>query len=259
MIWSHLVVEILYIASICNNRIISPKSINTPSNIPIPRTSDHIPPWVDIWSIWILFSPDIMPIFSITTIEPRSLEWMESYLTIIRLWPGEIDRMMSTIDVSSPEYTMSEFAKRIHIRRKLSIKYELPLPCIFRFATIWKIDPEYIHNFTSWLVSQRNMCHSPFIGNRISWKTRYEFYTMSIKYSGMNPCTSTRIPSFLRRIIVGSIWYRRIEIWWEFIRSSLDLLHEDNIWIISTDQILYLSFFLHSTETIYIPGDDTHK
>ncbi len=259
MIRSHLILQILYITSICNNRIISPESIDTPPYIAISRSSYWIPPWVHFWSIRILFSPDIIPILSIATIEPRSLQWMESYFSIIRLRPSEIDRIMCTIDISSPEDTMPKFSKWIHIRRKLCIEYELPLPSLFGFSTIWKIDPEYIYHLSSWLVSQRNMCHSPFIGNRISWKTGDEFYSVSLKYSGMKPCTRTRISSFLRRIIVGSIWNWRIEVYWELIRSSLDLLHENNIWIIHIDQILYLSFFLDGSETIYVPGDDTHK
>lgn len=258
MIRSHLVGKVLYIASICNNRIISPESINTPPYISFSRTSYRIPPRVYFRHIQIFLSPYIMPIFTSTAIKPRSLKWMESYLSIICLRPGQIDSMVRTVDISTPEDTMSKFAKWMHICRELSIKYEFTLPSFFWFSTIWEVYPEYINNFSSWFIGQYSMSYSPLIRDRISWKTGHELHSMSIRYSRMYPCTSTSIPCFFCRIIICSIWFWSIEVCWEFIRSSLDLLHEDNIWIIGADQILDFRFFLNGSESVNIPGDDFH-
>lgn len=41
--------------------------------------------------------------------------------------------------------------------------------------------------------------------------------------------------------------------------SSLNLLHEENIWILFTDEILEFSLVGRRTDTIHVPGDDTHK
>ena len=130
MIRSHLILEIFDLFSFCNYSIISPESINTPSHIAISRASYNIPPRVDLSNSWIDLPPDIMPAINSTGVEPCSLKRMESYFPIIGLWPSEIDRMVGTVDIPTPEDTISEGSERVHIRRELSIKYELALPCL---------------------------------------------------------------------------------------------------------------------------------
>jgi hypothetical protein len=41
--------------------------------------------------------------------------------------------------------------------------------------------------------------------------------------------------------------------------TCLDLLEEDNIWIVLFDQIFELSFVRDGADTVDIPGDDTHR
>jgi hypothetical protein len=76
-----------------------------------------------------LLSPDIMPSICRTVIEPGSFEWMESDLAIIGIGSSQIDRMVCTVDIATPEDAMPECSKRIHICGELSIKHEFALPC----------------------------------------------------------------------------------------------------------------------------------
>jgi hypothetical protein len=123
-----MILHILYIASIRDYTIISPESIDTPPDIAISRSSNWIPPRVYLRYSRIGLSPDIMPAHSRTSIEPGSFQRMKPDLPIIGLWSSQIDRMMSTVDISTPEDTMPEGSERVHIGTKFPIEYELALP-----------------------------------------------------------------------------------------------------------------------------------
>lgn len=180
MIWSHLVWHILYIASFCNNGIITPPIVDPPSHIGQSGTSDYIPPRIDISRIWIPRSPDIVPISCYTTIEPSSFEWMKSYFTIIGIWTSEINTVVCAIHITTPENTMSECTKRIYICWEFSIEYEFSLPCFFRFSTIWKIDTKYIHHWSRGLLGEDRVCYSTLIRYWIAGKTRCKFDSIRI-------------------------------------------------------------------------------
>ena len=94
--------EVFDLFGFCDDGVISPECIDTPSDIAISRTSDDIPPRVDICDSRIGLSPDIMPAIRHTTIHPGSLEWMESDLAIIGLRSSQIDGMMGTVDIPTP-------------------------------------------------------------------------------------------------------------------------------------------------------------
>ncbi len=142
MIGSILISQIVDHFYFREKRIITPESIDTPSDISLTWSSYWIPPRIYICLSQILLTPDIMPAILYTPIEPCSLKWMESYFSIILLRTSKIDRMMSTIDITSPDDRISTLSKRIHILRKFTIEYEFPLPRHFRFSTIWEINTE---------------------------------------------------------------------------------------------------------------------
>lgn len=145
MIRPHLNRQILYIASFCNNRIIPPKGINSPSDVSFTRSSYRIPPWVDFFLFRILFSPDIVPTLWFASIEPIPFEWMKTNLSIIFFWSCKINSLMGAIDISTPENAVSKFSKWVSILGKFSIKYQFSLPGIFWLASIWKIDSEDVY------------------------------------------------------------------------------------------------------------------
>ncbi len=171
MIRPHLILQILYIASFRKYIRISPECVNSPSNISISGSSHRIPPRIYLQHIWIFLSPDIVPTCYHARIEPSSLHRMESDFSIIRIRTSQIDRMMSTIDISTPEHAMTKLSERIGILSKFLIKYKLSLPCIFRFSSIGKIDSKYIKNISSRFICKNCVSYSPFIGCRISRKT----------------------------------------------------------------------------------------
>lgn len=65
---------------------------------------------------------------------------MESDFSIVLFRTSEIDLMVSTVDVPSPEDTMSLGTESIHILRELAVEDDLPFPCVFRFPTIREVD-----------------------------------------------------------------------------------------------------------------------
>ena len=76
---------------------------------------------------------------------------MESDFSIVFLRTCEIDLMMGTVQISSPEDMVSSITELIHAFRELMIKYDLSLPGIITFSTIWEIDSENIKNFSIFL------------------------------------------------------------------------------------------------------------
>jgi hypothetical protein len=45
----------------------------------------------------------------------------------------------------------------------------------------------------------------------------------------------------------------------DLIMSCLDLLHQDDIWIIGGDESSEFSLVVSRSDTVDIPGDDTHR
>ena len=154
---------------------------------------------------------------------------------------------------------MSTCPKSIHIFRKLSIKYDLPFPRIFTFSTIREIDTKNIEHTHIRFQNHLDMCYSTFICCRITRETIEKSDGRLLIDSIMDPYSCPSISCFFCRIVVGSIIWWREKIWRELIWSGLDLLHEENIWIVFLDQILDFSFFFCSSDTVYIPGDDFHN
>ena len=212
MIRPHLILQILYIASFCKYRIISPESIDSPAYISITGTSYWIPPRVYFCKCWVFYSPDILPTIGLTGIEPCSFHRMKSDLSIIFLGSRQIDRMMSTIDISTPENPVSLCSKRMCVVFKFSIKYKFSLPCLFRFSSIREVNSKYINNISRTLVRKSYMCHSSLVGGRISWKTRSKCNIKTSKHSRMDPYSCTCISCFFCWIVVCLIWFWSIEI-----------------------------------------------
>lgn len=259
MVWSHLILQILYIAIFCNNRIISPECIYSPTHITISRPGYWIPPRVYFFCSRIFLSPYIMPTFWFTGIKPSPLHRMKANFPIIGFWTSQIDRMMSTIDISSPENTVSKETKRVHICRKFSIKNQFSRPGFLRFSSIWEINTKNIHNLPRNLMCECHMSNSSFICYRISWKTRKKWNRICFKKWWMNPGSCSRISSFFSRIIIRNIWIWWVQICRKLIWSSLNFLHKNNIWTIHSNKILYFRFFFDGSESVHIPRDNFHR
>jgi hypothetical protein len=75
----------------------------------------------------------------------------------------------------------------------------------------------------------------------------------------MHPHTRASISWLFCRIIVSSIVRGRDEVGRELVGSRLYLLEKEYIRIVLLYEILDFSFFLDCTDTVHIPGDDTHK
>ena len=222
MVGSHLISEIFDIFRFLCDSLTSPPRIDPPSDIRQTRTSDHIPPRVDIWDISIFSTKNIGPTVIHTTIEPRSFKWVKSYFSFVCFWTGEIDLMMCTVEVSSPENMVSLWAKHIHIAGELRIENQLPLPSILTLSTIRKINPKNIIHFTP--NCHLNMCNTPLICSGIFGKTIHKANICNIRNSLMNPHTSSSIPCFFSRIVVNPIILRSEEIFRKLIRFCFDFL-----------------------------------
>jgi hypothetical protein len=75
-----------------------------------------------------------------STIEPGAFHGVESDFSIVLLRTSEVDLMMCTVDIASPEDSMSLSTKSIHILRELTIEYNLPFPGILGFSSIREVD-----------------------------------------------------------------------------------------------------------------------
>jgi len=75
----------------------------------------------------------------------------------------------------------------------------------------------------------------------------------------MDPDSCTCISSFFSWIIVSCIWFWMKEFWSELIESCLDFLHKKYIRIVEINEVFDLSLIRRRTDTIHIPGDDTHR
>ena len=53
--------------------------------------------------------------------------------------------------------------------------------------------------------------------------------------------------------------HRIFEVFGDFVMSSLDLLHEEDIWIMSFEKVYEFSFIMSGADAVYVPGDDTHS
>lgn len=62
--------------------------------------------------------------------------------------------MMSTVDIPSPEDTMSLGTECVHIFREFTIEDDLSLPGIFRFPTIREVDTEDVEDLLIALLSE---------------------------------------------------------------------------------------------------------
>jgi|GEM_PF-4180000 len=207
-----------------------------------------------------------MPSITTTTIEPCSLEWMKTDFPIIFLWSGKIDCLMSTVDIPSPENTMSLSTKCVHIFCKFRIEYELILPCLFAFSPIWKVYAKYIDDILyirlwifSFFLLHLYMRNSSFICGWIFWEIREKLDIIEFKYSRMNPNASTSISRFFCTIVVSYVWNRCKKLIRELIYRCLDFLHEENIWVFCINNSKKFSFFMSCANAIYIPGNNFHK
>jgi hypothetical protein len=97
------------------------------------------------------------------------------------------------------------------------------------------------------------------MSHRISWETREKRYIKILKYSRMYPCSCPCISWLFSRIVVGSIGGWILEFERDLIMSCLDLLHQDDIWIIGGDEGREFSLVVSRSDTVDIPGDDTHS
>jgi hypothetical protein len=75
----------------------------------------------------------------------------------------------------------------------------------------------------------------------------------------MHPCTCPGISWLLGRIVIGNIWKWREEVISELVRGRLDLLHEEDIWILLADDPSEFSLVRCCSDAVHIPRDDTHR
>jgi hypothetical protein len=73
------------------------------------------------------------------------------------------------------------------------------------------------------------------------------------------PCPGSCISGLFGRIVVGSIGSWMLEFERDLVMSCLDLLHQDDIWIIGGDEGREFSLVMSRSDTVDIPGDDTHR
>jgi hypothetical protein len=216
---------------------------------------------------------------------------VESDFSIVLLRTSEVDLMMCTVDVTSPEDSMSLSTKSIHILREFTVKDDLPLPGIFGFPSIGEIYPEEIEDIsivyafdseflsfrvlreillrigqdvsyvdmTGALWSQFHMRYPSLICCRVTRKRVEKSDVKILIHSLMDPRSCSRISWLFCRIVVSSIMHRIFEVFGDFIMSCLDLLHEEDIWIMSFEKVHEFSFIMSGADAVYVPGDDTHR
>ncbi len=224
MVGSHLISEIFDIFRFLCDSLTSPPRIDPPSDIRQTRTSDHIPPRVDIWDISIFSTKNIGPTIIHTTIEPRSFKWVKSYFSFVCLRSSQVNLMMCTVEVSSPENMVSLRTKHIHITRELCIKNQFSLPRFFAFSTIRKINPKNIIYFTP--NCHLDMCNTPLICSGIFGKTIKKANIGNIRNSPMDPYARPSISGLFSRIVMNPIILRSEEIFRKLIGFCFDFLEK---------------------------------
>jgi hypothetical protein len=181
---------------------------------------------------------------------------MKSYLSVIFLRTSEVDLMMSTVQISTPEDSMPLVTEAIHILRELTIEDELPLPCLFTLSTIWEVDAEDVYHI--FFLRKSEMRDSSLVRGGIRWKCLCKCEIIHLIHSLMYPDTRSSISCFFGRIIERDIVLRGLEFQWDLIVTCLDLLHKYNIRIIGRDELGEFSLVIGRTDAIHVPGDDAH-